>query len=85
MQRPKTWAESGWRESMVELGALYVAIVLGANHLLSLHWPVAMLVAPFLMFAVLGGIMAIVQALWLAVVSIERVGTTLGIRKSPLA
>jgi hypothetical protein len=85
MQRPKTLAESGWRESMVELVALYIAITIGATHLFAMHWLVAMLVAPFLMLALLGGIMAFVQVLWLVVVSLERVGTSLGLRKSPLA
>lgn len=85
MQRPKTLAESGWRESMTELVALYIAITIATAYLLSMHWMVAMLVAPFLMLALLGGIMAFVQVLWLFVVSLERVGTSLGFRKSPLA
>jgi hypothetical protein len=85
MQKPKTLAEAGWRESMLELSALYVATSLAGVHLLSMHWLIAMLVAPFLMLVVLGGIMGLVQALWLLVLSIEKIGTSLGFRKSPLA
>lgn len=85
MQKPKTFAEAGWRQSLPELFALYLATAVAAAHFLMMHWVIAMLVAPFLVFAVLGGIMACVQALWLAVLALEKVGTSLGFRKSPLA
>lgn len=64
---------------------LYVIASIAAAHLLSMHWLLAMLVAPFLMLVVIGGLALFVQVLWMLVLGLEKIGTSVGFRKSPLA
>ena len=85
MQRPKTLTETGWHECTGELIALYVTCTLGVSFWLSVHWSSAMLIAPLAMVGVLAAIFTLVQVMWLFVVSLEKVGTSIGLRKSPLA
>ena len=84
MQRPKTFSQTCWRECTTELVALYIACALGAAHWLSLHWSSAALVAPIVMAGVLAAIFVLVQTMWFVVVSLEKVGTSMGFRKTPL-
>lgn len=85
MKRPKTLAQTPWAESRMELLVLYVLTTVASAMLFDLHWTLAMVVAPGAMLALLIGVAAFVQALWMLVVGMERLGTLIGIRKSPLA
>ena len=81
----KTMIESTWRDSLLELSALYVVAAIAIVQLLSMHWLVAIAVTPFLLAAALFGVAVFVQSLYLIVVGLDRVGSALGMRKSPLA
>ena len=85
MEKPKTIARSAWRESWIELTILFAMSAVGATHVLSMHWLIALVVAPFIMFVILLGVMAFVQTLWMAVLCLERLGSACGFRKSPLS
>ena len=41
MSQPKILVESAWRDALMELSALYVITTVGAVHLLSLNWLLA--------------------------------------------
>ena len=81
----KTLTKATWKQSGTELVILYALTTVGATAYLQTHWLWAMLIAPFLMVVALGGVAALVQAMWMMVVGVERVGTACGLRKSPLA
>lgn len=85
MSQPKAIVESAWRESLMELTALYAVTVVVAVHLLSVHWLVAMALAPLCMGAALSGVVLAVEILYTVVVGLDRAGSALGLRKSPLA
>lgn len=85
MYQPKTLVDPIWRESALELIMMYVVALVGAVHLLDMHWFLAMLVAPFIMGAALLAIIVVIHTLWLIVVGIDKLGAKLGIRKSPLS
>ena len=85
MKQPKIFAESGWRQSSIELLVLYGLTVMAGSIILEMHWAVAMLAAPFMMIALLLAVMVFVQVLWVLVVGLDRIGSALGIRKSPLS
>lgn len=85
MKQPKTFAESPWGQSWIEILVLYVLTTVGTGMLFKLHWPVAMMTAPLVMLALLVGVMALVQVIWMTVVGMEKVGSAVGLRKSPLA
>lgn len=85
MSQPKILVESAWRDALMELSALYVITTVGAVHLLSLNWLLAIVLAPFLMGAGLLTVTVLVQLLWATTVGIDRLGNALGLRKSPLA
>lgn len=85
MSQPKLIVRSAWRESLMELSAIYVVTVVAAAHLLSVHWLVAMVLAPLVMGAALFGVVLSVEVLYTAMVGLDRVGSALGLRKSPLA
>ena len=85
MHQPKTIAASAWKESWLEVGILYVFTSIAAAHLLSMHWLLAMLVAPFLVLVVIASLVLFVQVLWMLVLGLEKIGTSMGFRKSPLA
>lgn len=85
MKKPKIFADSGWSQSWIELTILYSLTSVAAALLLDMHWLVAMSVAPAIMLALLLAVMAFVQVLWMLVVGLERIGTALGMSKSPLS
>ena len=85
MHQPKTIAASAWKDSWLELSVLYVITSIAAAHLLSMHWLLAMLVAPFLVLVIVSGLVLFVQVLWMLVLGMEKIGTSMGFRKSPLA
>lgn len=85
MRKPKLWSEAARSQSSVELLVLYGLTVMAAVIILDMHWFIAMVAAPFIMLALLLAVMLLVQVLWLLVVGIDRLGTALGIRKSPLS
>lgn len=85
MDQPKTIAKTGTQQSWIELTLLFVLTTLAAVFLFEVHWLVAMVFSPVLMLAMLLSVMVFVQALWLAVLGLERVGAACGLRKSPLA
>ena len=85
MYEPKAIARSAWRDSMMELSAIYLIAVVGCFHLLSSHWLVAIVLAPVIMGAALLAVILIVESLYLLMVGIDRLGSALGLRKSPLS
>lgn len=85
MSQPKILVESAWRDAVTELGTLYVITTVGAAHLLSLNWLLAMVLAPVIMGVGLLIVTVSVQLLWAVIVGLDRLGHTLGLRKSPLA
>ncbi len=85
MEKPKTIARSAWRESRIELTILFAMSAVGATYVLSMHWLIALVVAPFIMAVILLGVMAFVQILWMSVLGLERIGSACGFRKSPLS
>lgn len=85
MSQPKILVESAWRDAFMELSALYVVTTVAVVHLMSLHWLPAMLLAPFIVGAGLLTVTVLVQLLWATTVGIDRLGSALGLRKSPLA
>ena len=70
---------------MAEVVLLYVIMVVGLTIFAGIGWPWALVSAPVAMFALYLGLMLVVQVLWLIMLGLERVGTLLGLRKSPLA
>lgn len=85
MKKPKIFADSGWSQSWIELSILYSLTSVATALLLDMHWLVAMSVAPGIMMAMLLAVMAFVQILWMLVVGVERIGSALGMSKSPLS
>lgn len=85
MHQPKTLIETRWRDSVTELSALYLLTTVAAVHWLSVHWLVAFLLAPLLIGGGLLTLTIAVHLLWLATISLDRIGSLLGLRKSPLA
>lgn len=85
MHQPKTIAASAWKEIGLELGILYIVTSIATAHLLGMHWLVAMAVAPFMVLVIIAGLVLFVQILWMLVLGLEKIGTSMGFRKSPLA
>ena len=85
MYQPKAIARSAWRDSMMELSAMYLVTVVACVHLLSSHWLVAMILAPVIMGGALLAVIMLVEMLYLFMVGIDRLGSALGLRKSPLS
>jgi hypothetical protein len=85
MKKPRIFADSGWSQSWIELAILYSLTSVATALLLDMHWLVAMSVAPGIMLTMLIAVMAFVQVLWMLVVGLERVGSALGMSKSPLS
>ncbi len=85
MTKQKLFAGLGLGHSKVELAVLYVLTATAAVVLMDLHWLVALCVAPAVMLATLFSALVVVQVLWMLVVGMERLGTAVGLRKSPLA
>ena len=85
MKKQKLFAGLGLGHSKVELMILYALTATAAIVVMDLHWVVALSVAPGVMLATLLSTLATVQVLWMLVVGMERLGTAIGLRKSPLA
>lgn len=85
MKQPMTLANSGWTNTWVELLVLFALITGAAVHLFDMHWLIAMTVAPVVMLGLLLLVVVTVEALWLLVTSLDRLGAACGLRKSPLA
>ena len=85
MKKQKIFSGFGLGHSKVELAVLYALTVVAAVVLMDLHWVVASSVAPLIMLATLITTLAFVQVLWMMVVGLERLGSAVGLRKSPLA
>ena len=85
MKKQKLFAGLGLGHSKVELMILYALTATAAIVLMDLHWVVALSVAPGVMIATMLSTLAAVQVLWVLVVGMERLGTAVGLRKSPLA
>ena len=82
---PKTIAKEGVKQSRVEILVLFVLTTVGAVVFFQMHWIWAVLLAPFLIVAMLVGVMVFVQVLWMTVLGLDRIGQACGLRKSPLA
>ena len=85
MKKQKLFAGLGLGHSKVELMVLYALTATATVVLMDLHWLVAFSVAPGVMLAAMFSTLAVVQVLWMLVVGMERLGTAVGLRKSPLA
>jgi hypothetical protein len=85
MKKQKLFAGLGLGHSKVELMVLYALTATAAIVLMDLHWLLALSVAPGVMLATMFGTLVVVQVLWMLVVGMERLGTAVGLRKSPLA
>ena len=85
MKKPKIFADSGWSQSWIELAILFALTTVAATLLLDMHWLIGMTVAPLIMLAMLAALLIFVQMLWMLVVGVDRLGTAVGLRKSPLA
>jgi hypothetical protein len=85
MYRPKTLIPRSRRETAIELAALYVLTTVAIVQLLSMHWLVALFVAPFIIGGALLALIVLINLLWLTMIGIDRLGALLGIRKSPLS
>jgi hypothetical protein len=85
MYQPRTLVETTWNDATKEMGALYLVTTVAAMQWLSLHWLLAMLLAPVLIAGGLFVLFAGVHLLWMLVVGLDRVGGILGLRKSPFS
>lgn len=85
MNRHKTYARSGWNQSVGELIALFVLTAIAVAHLFDLHWTLAVTATPVVMLGLLVAVVVLVEAMWLVVIGLEKLGTAVGLRKSPLA
>jgi hypothetical protein len=85
MKKPKIFADSVWSQSWIELTILYSLTCVATCLLLDMHWLGALSVAPAIMLTMLFAVMVFVQILWMLVVGLERVGSALGMSKSPLS
>lgn len=84
MNQPKTYAKSGWNQAWPQLFGLYLITVVVGMHLFNMHWAVAGSAAPFIMLALLFCVFVLVEAFWLLVVGLDKLGEMAGLRKSPL-
>jgi len=84
MNKPKTFAESGWNQSLVELSVLYVLTAGATIHFLDVHATIAMAISPVIMLALLLGVITFVEVLWFLVTGMDKVVNAVGLRKSPL-
>lgn len=84
MNKPKTFAESGWNQSLLELSVLYALIAGATIHFLDVHAMVAMAISPAIMLALLLGVITFVEVLWILVTGMDKVVYAVGLRKSPL-
>lgn len=84
MNKPKTFAESGWNQSLVEISVLYALIAGATIHFLDVHAMIAMAISPVIMLALLLGVITLVEVLWMLVVGTDKVVNAVGLRKSPL-
>lgn len=85
MRQPKTIAHTGWKNCWGELVVVFGVTLFVSMTLLQMNLLVAMITAPFIMLALLLGVMLFVQLLWMLMLGLERMGSALGIRKSPLS
>jgi hypothetical protein len=85
MRQPKTLAQTPWGQSWIELLVLYVLTTVATGMLFDLPWTLAMIAAPVIMLGVFVAVVALVQSLWMLVVGIDKVGSAVGLRKSPLS
>lgn len=85
MDQPKIFADQSWSQSWVELMVLYALTTIGVNLLLGMQWMIAMAIAPVVMVVMLLALLVFVQILWMVIIGLERLGTAIGLRKSPLA
>lgn len=85
MYQPRTLVDTTWNDVTKELGALYLVTTVAAMQWLSVHWLLAMLLAPVLIAGGLLVLVAGVHLLWVLVVGLDRLGGLLGLRKSPLS
>lgn len=85
MKQPKIFADSGWAQSGIELLVLYALTTVAAALLMDMHMLVAMSIAPVAMLVMLLGVLVFVQLLWMVIIGLEKLGTAIGLRKSPLS
>ena len=82
---PVTMATKGLGESAVEIGMLYALSATGIALLFDIDWHWALMFAPIAMLGMLVVTVVTVHLLWLMLLGLERFGTFLGLRKSPLS
>jgi len=85
MKQPKIFADPDWRQSKIEILVLFALTTVATTLMLDMHWLVAMSISPVVMLAMLLALMAFVQVSWMLVVGLEKLGSAIGLRKSPLS
>lgn len=85
MNQPKLFADQSWSQSWIEILVLYALTTIGVSLLFGAQTIIAMAIAPVVMVVMLLALLVFVQVLWLAITGLERLGTAIGLRKSPLA
>lgn len=84
MKQPNTLAKTNIAKSKTEWLVLFIATTAALVIVGQLHWAVALLVAPVVMAAGVLALMAFVQVLWMTVLGAEKLGSMIGLSKSPL-
>ena len=85
MDQPKIFADQSWGQSWTEILVLYALTTVGVSLLFGTHTIIAMAIAPVVMVVMLLALLVFVQVLWMVMIGLERLGTAIGLRKSPLA
>lgn len=84
MSSPKLFNRAGPGELKRELAVLLVLSAVLAAYTFGLPWAAALGLAPIIAAGLVLAIAGIVEVLWLAVTGADRIGATIGMRKSPL-
>ncbi|MCB1789126.1 MAG: hypothetical protein KDJ27_21015 [Gammaproteobacteria bacterium] len=85
MNRPKTIAKTGLKDTWLELTVVYGLTLFVLVAMLKMNVILAIVTAPLGMLVAFVATVAFVHLLWITVLGLERIGTSLGMRKSPLS
>jgi hypothetical protein len=84
MSRPRLFNRAEIGELKSELSMLLLVSAVLAVHTFGLPWLVALVVAPLIGFGIVLVLALLVEVLWIMVSGVDRVGSAIGVRKSPL-
>lgn len=85
MRRSNKYIWSNLKTISLELTTIAIFIVVATQHFLGVSWYVALGYTPFIMLAMLATLVVMVEALWLMVMTVEKISRLLGLHRSPLA